>query len=111
MEILVKGIKATIGFIRPVLGDPSWRTKDHISVWLDLEVPLPMTGTVGFGVWLPAVSYSRPAFLDALTKSADKQATGIIEQCLKARQGALKEKERVAKLQALVSDLEKELAE
>lgn len=107
MEILVKGIKATIAFIRPEPAEPFFHHEDSISIWLDLEKPLPGGGLIGFGVSLPAVHYSRESFMDALAKAADEQATGIIEQPL----GALKEKERLANLQALISDLEKELAE
>lgn len=108
MEILVKGIKATIGFIRP---DPAtiFRREDQIGVWLDLEKPLPGGGTIGFGVSLPAIHYSRESFLDALVKAADGRATAIIERGQEDRQRELEEKERLAKLQALVSDIEKEL--
>lgn len=112
MDILVKGIKATISFIRPMPADGIWQKKDQISVWLDLETHLPMGGTIGFGVSLPAIyCYSRGSFLDALTKAADKRAGEIIEQSEKERALQMEGRERLAKLQALVNDLEKELAE
>jgi hypothetical protein len=111
MDILVKGIKATIAFIRP---EPAttfpFHREDQISVWLDLEKPLPGGGTVGFGVYLPATHYSRESFLDALVKAADERATNIIERGQEDRERELQEKKRLADLQALISDLEKELA-
>ncbi len=110
MDILVKGIKATIAFIRP---EPAgiFHREDSISVWLDLEDPLPSGGTIGFGVYLPAIHYSRESFLDTLVKAANEEATRIITGSASQTARQLQEKERLAKLQALVSDLERTLAE
>jgi len=111
MDILIKGIKAKIASVKPLLAEGFLSFEDKISFWLDLEGPLPGTAVMGFGVYLPPIAYTKATFLDALSKAADEVATHIIEESQKDRALHMKDKERLTRLTLLVNDIEKMLAE
>lgn len=82
VEIEIMGQKAKIESIRAKLASPSLsslfiRTKDSLSVWLNLYEPV--DGTTGFGIIIPVKNYGKEELLEIIRMYAENELKMIEE--------------------------------